>query len=53
MRAMVGLELVITRIEAKRKLSQNRSAADVAGVIDGLAAGSGRARAVAAEMRRP
>jgi transcriptional regulator len=39
LRAIVGLELVITRIEAKSKLSQNRTLADVAGVIDGLAAG--------------
>jgi transcriptional regulator len=33
LRAIVGVELRISRIEAKRKLSQNRSAADVAGVI--------------------
>lgn len=36
LRAIVGIELRITRIEAKSKLSQNRSAADRAGVIDGL-----------------
>jgi len=36
LRAIVGLELEITRIEAKAKLSQNRPAADVAGVIAGL-----------------
>jgi transcriptional regulator len=36
LRAIVGVELVITRIEAKAKLSQNRPAADVAGVIAGL-----------------
>ncbi|NUO58757.1 MAG: FMN-binding negative transcriptional regulator, partial [Hamadaea sp.] len=35
-RAIVGVELVIRRVEAKAKLSQNRSAADVGGVIDGL-----------------
>ncbi|MCP2321536.1 transcriptional regulator [Hamadaea flava] len=35
-RAIVGVELVIRRIEAKAKLSQNRSAADVAGVVEGL-----------------
>jgi transcriptional regulator len=29
LRAIVGVELVITRVEAKRKLSQNRPAADV------------------------
>ena len=36
LRAIVGLELVITRIEAKFKLSQNRSESDIAGVITGL-----------------
>jgi transcriptional regulator len=36
LRAIVGVELEITRIEAKAKLSQNRPAADVAGVIAGL-----------------
>ncbi len=36
LRAIVGVELVISRVEAKFKLSQNRSAEDVAGVIDGL-----------------
>ena len=36
LRAIVGLELVIGRIEAKFKLSQNRSADDVAGVVSGL-----------------
>jgi transcriptional regulator len=38
LRAIVGLELVITRIEAKAKLSQNRQPEDVEGVIAGLAA---------------
>jgi transcriptional regulator len=37
LRAIVGLELRITRIEAKSKLSQNRPVADVEGVITGLA----------------
>jgi transcriptional regulator len=36
LRAIVGIELAITRIEAKAKLSQNRSPADVEGVIAGL-----------------
>ena len=36
LRAIVGIEVEITRIEAKFKLSQNRTAADVAGVIEGL-----------------
>jgi transcriptional regulator len=38
LRAIVGLELQITRIEAKAKLSQNRPVGDIAGIIDGLAA---------------
>ena len=36
LRAIVGIEVAISRIEAKAKLSQNRPAADVAGVIAGL-----------------
>lgn len=38
LRAIVGIELVISRVEAKFKLSQNRPAVDVEGVIDGLRA---------------
>ena len=38
LRAIVGVELAIERIEAKFKLSQNRPAADVDGVIEGLRA---------------
>ena len=38
LRAIVGVELRITRIEAKTKLSQNRSDADVSGVVAGLCA---------------
>ena len=49
-RAIVGLELRIERIEAKRKLSQNRSAADIAGAIAGLSGGSAAERAVAQLM---
>lgn len=41
LKAIVGIELSITRIEAKRKLSQNRNAADRAGVIAGLEAEGG------------
>jgi transcriptional regulator len=36
LRAIVGVELAITRIEAKLKLSQNRSEADIEGVVEGL-----------------
>jgi transcriptional regulator len=50
-RAVVGVELRIERIEAKWKLSQNREPADVDGVIDNLAAGDARQRAVAEHMR--
>ena len=42
----------ISSIDAKRKLSQNRIAADFQGVVDGLSEGSPRERAVAAEMRQ-
>jgi len=36
LRAIVGVELLITRIEAKHKLSQNRPDADIDGVVAGL-----------------
>ncbi len=36
LRAIVGIELVISRIEAKSKLSQNRPATDIDGVVEGL-----------------
>jgi transcriptional regulator len=36
LRGIVGIELRITRIEAKAKLSQNRPDVDVLGVIEGL-----------------
>lgn len=38
LRPIVGVELVVERVEAKAKLSQNRSAEDRAGVAAGLAA---------------
>jgi len=50
-RAIVGLELSVSSIEAKRKLSQNRLAADFDAVIEGLAGGDAREREVADEMR--
>ncbi|MFC6298701.1 FMN-binding negative transcriptional regulator [Pseudomonas sp. CCM 7893] len=40
LKAIVGFALPIQRLEGKRKLSQNRSAADIAGVREGLAASS-------------
>jgi transcriptional regulator len=50
LRAIVGVELLIDRIEAKDKLSQNRSEADIDGVIAGLEADG--ERDVSAAMRR-
>jgi transcriptional regulator len=47
LRAIVGLELRITRIEAKAKLSQNRPVGDVAGIVAGLS-GRGDQRSAAA-----
>ena len=38
LRAIVGLELAVERVEAKAKLSQNRSDEDRAGVVTGLLA---------------
>jgi transcriptional regulator len=50
LRAIVGVEVVITSIEAKYKLGQNRAEADVNGAVAGLAAGSASDQAVAADM---
>ncbi len=50
LRAIVGVELLIDRMEAKNKLSQNRSEADVDGVIAGLEADG--ERDVSAAMRQ-
>lgn len=51
-RGIVGVALHVEHIEAKRKLSQNKSAADFAGVERGLAAsGDALALEVAAQMR--
>jgi transcriptional regulator len=36
LKAIVGVEVTITDVEAKNKLSQNRSTLDQAGVIEGL-----------------
>jgi transcriptional regulator len=41
LRAIVGLELTVQRVEAKAKLSQNRSDVDRAGVVAGLRAEGG------------
>jgi transcriptional regulator len=50
LRAIVGVELVIERIEAKSKLSQNRSVADQDSVRAALAAGMPSEQAVADRM---
>jgi len=51
LRAIVGLELTVERVEAKAKLSQNRSAEDRSGVIAGLRTeGAARGAAVAEQM---
>jgi transcriptional regulator len=52
LRAIVGIEVEIDHVEAKWKLSQNRSAADVAGVIAGLGDGSHDDLALAAAMSK-
>lgn len=53
LRGIIGVEVAIDRIEAKRKLSQNRDTADRAGVIEGLeASGLAADAAVADAMRR-
>src|SRR5918998_696736 len=52
LRAIVGLELLISRIEAKAKLSQNRSDADVDGVIAGLTESGDDASAAAVRKAR-
>jgi transcriptional regulator len=52
LRAVVGVELLVTRIEAKEKMSQNRSDADAAGVAAGLRATGREAGAAAVERAR-
>jgi transcriptional regulator len=47
-RGIVGIELVVDRIEGKRKLSQNKTADELAGAIEGLAGSPHRG---AAEIR--
>ena len=51
LKAIVGIEIVLTSIEAKYKLGQNRTAEDVAGAVRGLDAGAQSAQAVAEAMR--
>lgn len=52
LRAIVGFRLPISRIQGARKLSQNRSVEDVAGVRDGLASSTdAQDNQLAAQMR--
>lgn len=53
LRAIVGVELVISRIEAKAKLSQNRPAADIDGVVEGTHRAGDEAMSRAVETARP
>lgn len=51
LRAIVGVEMLVERVEGKAKLSQNRSDEDRTGVIDGLRReGGGREHALADAM---
>ena len=52
LRAIVGVQLRISRIEAKAKLGQNRSAADIDGVIEGLRSEGDQALAEATSRAR-
>ena len=51
-KGIVGIEFVITRIEGKWKMSQNRPEADRVGVAEGLAAQGGEAAVVGAIVAR-
>ena len=53
LRAIVGIELRITRVEAKLKLSQNRPDNDVEGVIAGLHSRGDHSSAAAVQNARP
>ena len=52
LKAIVGIEMTITGVEAKSKLSQNRSDADRAGVIAGLTDERGAREAIVADQMR-
>lgn len=53
LRGVVGLELRVGRIEGMAKLSQDKPAADAAGVVTALAGGTPSQRAVARRMSPP
>ena len=52
LKAIVGVEVQITSIQAKRKLSQNRPEADIAGSIQGLTQAGGESALVADAMTK-
>ena len=52
-RDIVGVEVEIARLEGKWKMSQNRPAADIAGVIEGLRERGDAEVAAIVEERRP
>ena len=56
-KAIVGVEIEISRLEGKWKMSQNRPAADIDGVIQGLGSSDDeaarRVSAIVAERRPP
>jgi transcriptional regulator len=51
LKAIVGVEILISRVDAKFKLSQNRSTDDVDGAIAGLEAGAPAGQPMADAMR--
>ena len=53
LRAIVGVEVAIQRIEAKFKLSQNRPDADIDGVVAGLRSVGDEPGASAVQAHRP
>jgi transcriptional regulator len=53
LRAIVGVEVTIQRIEAKFKLSQNRPDADIDGVVAGLRSEGDERGASAVQAHRP
>jgi transcriptional regulator len=53
LRAIVGLEVAIRRIDAKFKLSQNRPDADIDGVVAGLRSVGDERAATAVQAHRP
>jgi transcriptional regulator len=52
LRAIVGIEIPVEQIVGKWKLSQNRSAADKAGTVNGLLTGDAQAQATARWMAK-